>query len=142
MKTEDYAKEYLELRYRSDKMLLDQSIQRAATGEEYVLNYLAERDTPVFPKELSDGMHTSTARIAAILRHLGQQELIEISRDIEDGRRRAVRLSEKGKKLAGLYRQRCLERMTLIFEQIGEEEAKEYVRITGHILEVCRKVRK
>ena len=141
MEAEEYAREYLDLRYSSGRMLLEHTMQKAATGEEYVLNFLTQRDAPVFPKELSEGMHTSTARIAAILRHLEQQKLIEISRDSEDGRRHRIRLSEDGKTAARAIRQRHLDQMTEIFEQIGEEEAREYIRITRHILEVCGKER-
>lgn len=136
MDGQTYAEKYLALKCSSRKMIMDSEIQRAITGEEFVLNFLNTHERPVFPTELKERMCTSTARIAAILKKLESEQIIERIEAEKDARKHAVRLSEAGILAAKKIHDRKVQMLADVFEEIGEEETKTYIRITEHILSI------
>lgn len=129
-----YAEEFLALKYNSRKMIMDSEIQRAVTGEEFVLNFLNTHEEPVSPTELKEKMLTSTARVAAILKKLESTHYIERTEDDHDARKHGVHLSETGLDAARAIHNKKVQMLAEIFEGIGEEDTKTYIRITEHIL--------
>lgn len=142
MDAERQANRYLDQKYDIRKYMFDSELGRALTGEEFVLNYLAFHAAPVFPKELSESMKTSTARIAAILRHLEKEKLIELEYDSRDARRHSIRLNKAGRVLASKLRRQKTALIEKIFERLGETETAEYIIITQHIIDICSEIRK
>lgn len=137
MSYNDYAETYLKQRYYIRGLVLDSEISRVITGEKFVINYLSLHDSPVFPKELCENMKTSTARIAAILRHLEKEKLVSVSGDPTDGRRHSIRLNEDGMKVAASIKASVIGNLSKIFEKLGKEDTEEYLRITQKIINIC-----
>lgn len=138
MDSEAYAEQYLELLIGSRKQLLESLVQKPVSGEEFVVEYLSGHPEPVYPSELSERMQASSARIAAILRQLEKLSVILRHEDGFDARRHPVLLSEEGKRLAAEIHSRRLRSISHVFEAIGEEETKEYIRITEHLIRVIK----
>jgi len=83
MSSDEYAEQYLALLLHSRKQLIESLVQKPISGEEYVIEYLSEHAGPVSPTELSETMQASSARVAAILRHLECVSVILRGEDAE-----------------------------------------------------------
>lgn len=140
MSIDEYAAQYLDLLVQSRKQIRESMIQKPVSGEEYVIEYLAKNPGPVYPSELSEKMQASTARIAAILRHLEGVSEIERGEDENDARKHPIVLSRAGHERAREIHDRRIKVISEIFKTIGEEETKEYIRITKHIIQICREM--
>ena len=73
-----------------------QEISKLMRGELFVLNYLKEHDGVVHPKELSEKLAVSTARIARLLKHMEEQGLIVRFARANDSRQVVVQRTEQG----------------------------------------------
>ncbi len=102
-------------------------------GELFVLNYLKEHDGIVHPKELSEKLAVSTARIARLLNRMEEQQLILRFTDVHDSRQVVVQITEQGVKEIDLVRRKVLEHTARMLESLGPDDAKEYIRIQEKI---------
>ena len=140
MDSTEYAEQYLELLIKSKKHVLESLLQKSISGENYVIEYLLEHPGPIYPSELSEKMETSTARIAAIIKHLYKSSMISRESDEYDARKHPVELSEAGLKFAAEIHKKRLELVSKVFEAIGEQETASFIKITNHMIQVCREM--
>lgn len=89
---------------------------------------LAEHKT-VHPKELSQKMSVSSARIAALLHHMEEEGLVARRPDPNDNRKILVSLTRQGERMIQEKRARVVERMAEALEGLGPEDAETYLRI-------------
>lgn len=80
-------------------------------------------------------MGVSSARIAALLKHLEQKGWISRSADEHDERRVNVLLTDAGRELINSRRREAIERVSAALREIGEEDAHEYVRLQQKMLD-------
>lgn len=113
-------------------------IGKSARGECFVLRCLARSSIPLLPSDLSEQIHASTARIAVVLNRLERKGYISRSIDPEDRRRILVRLTDKGQAYADSIRTQLCENMKHLLEELGEQDVKEYLRITQRILRITQ----
>lgn len=112
-------------------------------GETFVLRYISQHEGSVVPGEISAIMDISSARIAATLNSLEKKGLITRQIDTNDRRRILVRLTQAGKDLAEEHHQSVMEGGARLLSLLGEQDAMEYVRITGRLAELacqCTKI--
>jgi len=105
-------------------------------GEMFILDYLERKNGTVLPGELSSMMRDSSARTAIALRTLEQKGYIVRDIDKTDRRRVHVTITDEGRKLARDGREAGLMKMKLIIDELGEEDAAEFIRITARIIEI------
>lgn len=110
-----------------------QKLSNMLRGELFVLNYLYDHDTIVHPKELSENLSVSTARIASLLKHMEEKKLIVRTPDPEDSRQIIVRLTPSGKHTIQKYRKDVLSYLARTLESLGPDDAREYIRIQKKI---------
>lgn len=110
-----------------------QQLSRMRHGELFVLNYLLTHETVIHPKELSEKMSVSTARIASLLNHMEQKNLVLRCDDPEDNRQVVVRLTEAGTREIRQIRAGVISRVSAMLESLGPEDAAEYIRIQKKI---------
>ena len=91
-------------------------------------------------KDIEKEMGVSRARIAKIINSLEAKNLIEI--DKSDRRRTIVTLTEKGRKFESLKKDRMDFAIITMFELIGEEDSKNFVRIVEKIETSMSQIRK
>lgn len=113
-------------------------IGKSARGECFVLRCLARSKVPLLPSDLSEQTHASTARIAVVLNVLEKKGLISRTIDPADRRRILVSLTETGQAYAASVRAQLCEKMKCLLEELGEQDAREYLRITKRILEIAQ----
>ena len=108
-------------------------------GEIGVLGYLAFEKDEATAGELSENLNVTTARIASILNSLEAKDYIKRTEDNKDKRKTLVVVTKKGKALAKKAKKEVIDKITKVIEEIGEKEAKEYIRITLKIREILNK---
>lgn len=119
----------------------NQQLSRMVKGELFVLNYLLTHEKIIHPKELSEKMSVSTARIASLLNHMEEKNLVIRSSDPDDSRQVVVVLTEAGKKQIHQVRDVVISRVAAMLESLGPEDAKEYIRIQEKIWSNNQKTR-
>lgn len=113
-------------------------IGKSARGECFVLRCLARSKTPMLPSDLSQKLHASTARVAVVLNTLEKKGLISRSIDPVDRRRILVSLTDAGREYAVAVRIQLCQGMKRLLEELGEQDAQEYLRITKRILQISQ----
>ena len=109
-------------------------------GEIFILEHLARKNDTMLPGELSAMMGGSSARTAIALRNLEQKGYIERDIDKKDRRKILVSITEDGRKLAREEREEVANRMKIILDELGEDDAREYIRIVNRIIEITKKM--
>ncbi|MDR0334658.1 MAG: MarR family transcriptional regulator [Methanomassiliicoccaceae archaeon] len=136
----DLALEFLRNMHALQKAGHQRFIQEGIQGEAFVLHHIGRHDE-IIPGHISDAMGISSARVAAVLNSLEGKGLITREIDSGDRRRIIVRLTPKGHEHEEAQRNRNIELLKGLLMQLGEDDAKEYVRITGRLAEVLSNIR-
>lgn len=129
------ATEFMQKMYILNKARPQRQLNESMQGEHFVLQYLAHHEASVLPGDISNFMGISTARIAVALNSLERKGMITRRIDTSDRRRILVDLTPKGRNIAEEHQQEILENITKIITMLGEQDAREYVRITGRLAE-------
>lgn len=108
-------------------------------GEIGVLGYLAFEKDKATAGELSKNLNVTTARVARILNSLETKGYIKRTEDNQDKRKTLVVITQNGESLAKKAKKEVIDKITKVINEIGEEEAKEYIRITLKIREILNK---
>lgn len=138
----DYSKLAVELLSKMQslrKAKPQRNIDEALQGEAFVLNYIASHGDEVIPGEIGQEMNVSSARIAQTLNSIEKKGWITRQIDTSDRRKIIVKLTPEGKNEAEKLNQRVMDIATKMLAQLGEHDAKEYVRITGKLADTCSK---
>lgn len=128
------AEKMLSVRARLSHLPAGEAVSDACGGEFFALSLLLD-DAPGCPSGLSRSMGVSSARIAALLKHLEQKGWISRSADEHDERRVNVLLTDAGRELINSRRREAIERVSAALRELGEEDAHEYVRLQQKMLD-------
>jgi DNA-binding MarR family transcriptional regulator len=127
-----------EIMSNSKKDMLE-NINRANKGEHFVLHFLSMSNSAVLPSELSVALGSSTARISALLRNLEKKGLLEREIDKSNRRNILVTITEAGRKHAENEKVEMQERMTRLFNEMGEADTLEFIRLMKLFSELTQK---
>ncbi|MDK2808402.1 MAG: hypothetical protein PWP24_1137 [Clostridiales bacterium] len=125
----ELAKEFMEMMHQMHRSKGQKKINDSMQGESFVLFYISEHEGNVIPSDISNAMEISSARIAATLNSLEKKGFIERKIDVEDRRRILIELTEEGKKEANRHQEMVMRITINMLEYLGEQDAKEFVRI-------------
>ena len=137
MSYKNLAEQFFQTNYQMKKINHQQIIDESLKGEIFTLLYLRNRDDFVLPGEISEIMQISSARVATILNNLENKGLIERQIDKMDRRRILVSLTSLGEENANTHYQEVINQISKMFEILGEEDAKEFIRIMNKILDIA-----
>lgn len=104
-------------------------------GTFLALDYLMEQHKDVHPKELSQKMAVSTARVAALLKHMEREGLVVRRADPHDNRQVLVSLTPQGAQRIKNKKAEVVQIMAQALEELEPEEAEAYLRIQMKILQ-------
>ena len=127
------ASELIRIRMNLLQVPASQKLSGILRGELFVLNYLYNRDEGVHPKELSEKLSVSTARIASLLNHMEEKHLVVRETDLQDSRQVLVRLTPDGLDAIRRCRSDVLANVERMLEGLGPDDAREYIRIQEKI---------
>lgn len=137
MNYEDLARKLFKNMQKLHRTKRQRKFTGAMEGEKSILRFLSfNKDRDVIPGNISEEMGISSARVAAALNSLEEKGLIIRSIDPGDRRRFIVSLTEKGKLETERQTQLMLEKGVAVLKKLGEDDAKEYVRILGRVAEI------
>ena len=111
------------------------SFMRALEGESITLATLRSFGGSAYPKQLSDALNVSTARIAALLKVMENKGYISRSSDPDDNRRTIVTLEKAGQKLIDDSFDRVLGIIAQTLERMGTDHAEQYVALKRELVE-------
>jgi len=111
-------------------------IQDSLRGEIFVLFFIKKMGGKAVPGQISSAVGVSSARIATTLNSLEKKGLITREIDSEDRRKIIVELTKEGETHVEEERKKQMEKIKGVLSALGEEDAKELVRIVGRIGEV------
>ena len=116
-----------------------EDFNRANKGELFVLHYLALNKNETFPSELSAAMHSSTARISALLGVLEKKG--QIVREIDKNNRRniLVTITDAGRDRIKRETDKIKTSITGVFSEMGEKDTVEFIRLFRKFVEISRK---
>ncbi|NLZ45806.1 MAG: hypothetical protein GX896_03850 [Clostridiales bacterium] len=89
------------------------------------------------PGEISSIQDISTGRIATTLKSLELKNYIHRDIDSNDRRRISVELTDIGRIKARSVFEEAQVKAKKIFEKIGDEDAREFIRILGNLANAC-----
>ena len=139
MDSEALAGELLSIRGNLLQVPANQKLSKMLRGELFVLNYLYRREGEVHPKELSEKMAVSTARIARLLNHMEEKSLVTRLPDPGDNRQILVQLPPDGAKAGEGARREVIAYLAKMLESLGPEDARAYIRIQEKIYQNYQK---
>ena len=140
MKIEQVVAELFEFVSESPRKIGQNLLGEFSRGELFLLKYLYSNGGSAWPSTMSDAMQTSTARVTVALKSLEHKGLISKEFDANDGRRKIVHLTPKGKEYFEVYIDKARQKITMVFQELGEEDATEYLRIMKRIEEISRNI--
>lgn len=123
------AEELLDVRIKMVQVPYTQMISRLERGEIFVLNYLVTHEGPIHPKDLSNAMAVSTARIASLLNKLEEKKEVQRIVDPDDKRQLIILLTENGRARILKNREETLPSICAFLESLGPDDAAAYIRI-------------
>jgi DNA-binding MarR family transcriptional regulator len=129
MDYERLAHEYMEVMYQMRGKNAQKRVNDSLHGENFILSYISEHEDNVIPSDISNAMGITSARIAAALNSLEGKELISRRIDVEDRRRILIDLTDAGREQVYKQKQIMMSFITNMLEYLGENDAKEYIRI-------------
>ena len=130
------AEELLEIQISVQLASINQRISKLSQGMYFALQYLLAHGGAAHPRELSQGMSVSSARVAALLNRMEEQGLIKRSADAKDNRQIITSITEKGIGMLEKTRRQLLDDMAKTLEAIGPEDTLTYLRIRHKIAEL------
>ncbi|MDR0508225.1 MAG: MarR family winged helix-turn-helix transcriptional regulator [Candidatus Methanoplasma sp.] len=136
MDYDDLAKEFIKNMLSAQSSGMNRLVQDGFRGEIFVLLFINRTGGRTVPGHISDSAGVSSARIATALNSLEEKGLITREIDSEDRRKIIVRLTQKGAERVEEEEKKKLEEIKNILIRLGEEDAKELVRIMGRVSEV------
>lgn len=139
MDYEEMAVELLKLRAEQLKSVVWRQTAKLTQGELLALYYLQEHDGGVYPRELSDELSVSTARIAAMLRDMEEKGWIVRREAPSDNRHILVSLTDEGRGEMRRRREQTLTSLSDALKALGPEDSAELIRILKRMNEICSK---
>jgi len=131
------SKEFLQIVYRFHKIRPQKQLSKAMRGEAFALQFIAQHENTVVPSDIENTMGISSARIAIVLNGLEDKGLIIRQIDPSDRRRTLLKLTPAGEEQAAKDAEQLLALATGMLEYLGENDAKEYVRIMSRLADKC-----
>ena len=138
-KIEEAVVAFEEMMSGSRKNMIEQ-MGRSNKGELFILKYLYDKNTAVIPSEISDAMHTSTARISAALGALEKKGQIHREIDTTNRRNILVTITEAGRERSLFESKEMRKHLVNILKEMGEGEALEFVRLLKRFSEIASQV--
>lgn len=113
-----------------------QEMSMMMQGELAVMRLLDAAQGCLLAGDVSRKLNMTTSRIAAVLGSLEKKGLILRAADPADKRRVAVQITDEGRALNRRKREEVLSHMQQMLRRLGEQDAREYVRLTRRVFEL------
>lgn len=130
----ELASQFMQMRRSFPYIKFDKEVSECSRYEIYILNYLSMHNGEAHPKELSDELIVSSARMAVLLNQLEEKEYISRIRDEHDNRQTVIRLMEAGADFFEKSNNKALKLVAHFFDELGYEDAEEFVALYSRLM--------
>jgi len=107
-----------------------ENVMREQKGELFALHFLSKRDNNVLPSEISAALASSPARVSALLGTLEKKGQIERQIDPNNRRNILVSITDDGRARITAEMSKWAQVLEEVFSEMGEVDAKEYLRLS------------
>ncbi len=129
MDFEATAIELLRIQAKLNRLKASQQMDEFTQGEIFALSYIYEVGKSAYPKDISNAMAVSSARVAVLLNHMEEKGWIRRVSDESDNRKTVVSMTDIGEEVYLLKRREVLDSVIDVLKDLGEEDAKNLLRI-------------
>lgn len=129
------AEEFVAMHANTPRLRTTKEIEEFSRGEIQAMDYISISEKDVHPGEISKALMVTSARTAAMLKALERRGLVVRVTDPYDRRQVIVKLTDKGKDVVAKRREEVIARTEKMFEYLGEEDAKAFVRIQKKLID-------
>ena len=129
------AEKLLSIQAELHLVSIDRQMSKFSQGMFFALQLLNAHSGAINPRDLSQGMSVSSARVAALLNRMEAQGLVRREPDTTDNRQVVIFVTEKGARLLRAMREDLLGDIARALETIGPEDAATYLRIQRKMLD-------
>lgn len=138
MDYKESAKELLTYLIYNERLghVIQGNIAEISKGELAVIMYLIDEGDGISAAVLSKKFDINSSRVAAILNSLSKKGYIERRNDPKDKRKIQIYITQKGIEYGKLKRESILNRMSHMLEKLGEDDAREHIRIMKRIFDL------
>lgn len=132
----DLVKELSAVLYRAYETEAMAAFSEFFTGELHALQYLSKhRGADVFPSEMSEALHVSRARVAAILSSLRKKGYVAMALCEADRRRMQVAITAEGLEYLSVKQEKVRLYLHQWTQRMGEENTRNMIRLLTLSLE-------
>lgn len=133
MNIDNLVEEYMSITFkRRKKCKPDTDLNRGESGVIFYLSFVKDN---IKAGELSEKLNLSTGRVAIILKSLVRKGYVTKKTSQVDARIVRVSVTDNGKKLALKLQNNFRKHMNYIFNYIGYEDTKNFIRILKKVYE-------
>lgn len=130
---QDLAKKFIINSHKFRRQKFQRTFDESMSGEIFAIFYILYQKEDVRPTKIAKEMEISSARVAAMLNSLEKKKLISRKRSDIDKRKINIELTKSGTDLAQKTKEDVLHQVSSMLEFLGEEDAKELVRIMSRL---------
>ena len=133
MTKKEEAQEFLQKMRFCRPQPLYSKLDESQRGTGFVLAYLRQAEGEVIAGDLARELGVSTARIAALLKKMEKNGLVERHHAKADARQTVVEITQAGTEYSDKIKEHILEKAELLLEKVGKEDLDEFIRISQKI---------
>ncbi len=142
MDYEELAKKFCGMNFLCSRKKAGIEKTISVAGEEGVLLCIYSSERRVLGGEIAKELALSPGRTTNIINTLEKRGYVARENDEEDKRKVYISLTEEGERhITGRY-QDAVKSYSILFERLGEQDAKEYFRILKRIHEIVGEMQK
>ena len=135
-KYQELADAFINIRREYPYVKFDKEVSKKIKNEIFVMSFLRNHGGTAHPKELSEEFMISSARMAVILNQLESKGVIMRQPDPNDNRQTIVQLTQEGVEFFEACNNQIIGFIARLFEEIGEDDARELIRINRKMMNV------
>ena len=134
MEIKSKVKKTFEKLLNSKFFKLSNKINNKTKGQEFILNYLHEKEGDVSAGELATALNVSTARIAVLLKKLIKQNYVTKYNAPHDARIVMISITETGRKYIEKENNGILEFIGRLIDKVGVDKIEDFIKQADEIL--------
>lgn len=127
------ATDLIHILCNNSKLTYQRQLDDFSHGEMCILAHLCYRENGICAGVLCETLCMTTPRISAAISVMQKKGLVVRRTDPEDRRKVHIHITDEGRLLVNEKRDELTSRLSSLLSCLGEEDAKEYVRIMGRI---------
>lgn len=135
-KYQEFANDFINIRREYPHVKFESEIFPKIKNDIFILSYLYHHNGMAHPKDLSREFMISSARMAVLLKQLEEKGGIVRKTDPEDNRQTIVQITAEGSDFFEACNAKIIGFLAKLFEEIGEDDARELIRINKKMMNV------